>query len=125
MSDINKDTVKEEAAKGVKKNNEKKNGFFSRVGKFFREIRAELNKISWPTFAEVVKNTIITLVAVAIIGTFIGLLDWGISSLRDWAILQARGEETAAVSDSDIAEELNQFADELQGMIDASSTDAE
>ena len=110
MSDISKkDTVKEEAAKNETKKDspkDKKDGFGSRIAKFFREIRSELKKISWPTFAEVVKNTIITLVVCAILGIIIGLFDWGVSSLRDWAILQARSDEaieetTDITSDSD------------------------
>ena len=121
MSDISKkDTVKEEAAKSEKK--EKKNGVFSRIGKFFREIRAELKKISWPTFAEVVKNTIITLVVVAIIGAFIAVVDIGLDKLRTWAISQAREESYSDTSEN--ADEVAEFADELQGLIDASSSDA-
>ena len=125
MSDISKkDTVKEEAAKSEKK--AKKDGAFSRIGKFFREIRGEIRKISWPTLAEVVKNTIITLVVVAIIGAFIALFDWGFSSLRDWAILQARGGESEVVSEeaevpSDIQEIVSGVAEESN----PSATDAQ
>lgn len=105
MSESKKDVTKSEAAKNeTKKAPEKKgNGFFQRIGKFFREFRSEVKKISWPTFAEVVKNTIITLVVVAIFAIVIGLFDWGVSSLRDWAITSVQEEEVINdVSDSDV-----------------------
>ena len=109
MSESKKDITKNEAAKTEsKKASEKKgNGVFQRIGKFFREFRSEIKKISWPTFAEVVKNTIITLVVVAIFAIIIGLFDWGVSSLRDWAITSVQEEET--ISDVDVSDSDAEF----------------
>ena len=44
---------------------------------FMREVRAELRKVSWPTRAEVVNYSIVTLVVVVILTAIIGALDFG------------------------------------------------
>lgn len=44
---------------------------------FMREVRAELRKVSWPTRAEVVNYSIVTLVVVVILTAIIGALDYG------------------------------------------------
>ncbi len=50
-------------------------GFLSRVGKFLREVRMELAKVSWPNRQEVVASTVVVLVAVAFFALFIGGID--------------------------------------------------
>lgn len=61
-----------------------KNGF-KKIGKFFREVRAEFKKIVWPTFKQLRNNTVVVIVSVIIVGIFIGLLDllfgWGLKEL--------------------------------------------
>ena len=107
MSDNKKDIA---SADSEKKTDAKKSsgGFkraMDRVSKFFREYRSELKKISWPTFAEVLKNTGITLVVVAIIGVCIWLFDWGVSALRDTLITTAKQAEISdIVSDTDASD---------------------
>ena len=44
---------------------------------FMREVRGELRKVSWPTRAEVVNYSIVTLVVVVILTAVIGALDYG------------------------------------------------
>ena len=44
---------------------------------FMREVRAELRKVSWPTRSEVINYSIVVLVVVTLVTTFIGLLDFG------------------------------------------------
>lgn len=48
----------------------------SRIAKYFRELRSELKKVVWPTFQQVVKNTLIVLACVLILGVFIWLFDF-------------------------------------------------
>ena len=119
MSDTPKKEVKTTDG-AEKKVDKKKESFFKKVGKFFREHRVELKKISWPTFKEVVKNTAITLVVVLIIGAIIWLFDWGVSALRDTLIYSVQGD----VSASDTTDELTE--EELQQLLDmfASASDA-
>ena len=69
----------------------KKENFFKRtwgkVSKYFRELRSELKKVVWPTPKQVVKNTLIVLACVLIIGVFIWIFDFvasrGIGALID------------------------------------------
>jgi preprotein translocase subunit SecE len=55
-------------------------GFFARTGQFFRDVRAEMKRVSWPTLGEVKNTTIITVVAVIFFAVYL----WGI----DHAIVQ-------------------------------------
>ena len=67
----------------------KKENWFKRtwgkVRKYFRELRSELKKVVWPTPQQVVKNTLIVIAAVVVVGVFIWLFDsvanFGISAL--------------------------------------------
>ena len=58
-----------------------KKTIIQRIGLFFRDYKSEVKKIVWPGFRDVVKNTVIVLVACLLIGLFIWLLDWGLGSL--------------------------------------------
>ena len=37
------------------------NGIFSRIGRWFRELRSELKKVVWPTKSQVINNTVVAL----------------------------------------------------------------
>ena len=69
----------------------KKENWFARtwgkVRKYFRELRSELKKVSWPTPKQVLKNTLIVLACVVVVGAFIWMFDLiagiGINGLID------------------------------------------
>ena len=69
----------------------KKQNWFARawgaICRYFRELRSELKKVVWPTPKQVVKNTLIVLACVLIVGAFIWIFDIvateGISALID------------------------------------------
>ena len=63
------------AVTAVKKDDTKP-GFFKRVGKWFREMKSELKKVVWPTPHQVLKNTLIVLACVAVVGVFIWVFDF-------------------------------------------------
>lgn len=65
-----------------------------RIAKWFREIKAEIKKITWPTRKEVVKNTAITIMIVAMLGTFIWVADFGLNSLRDFLLSKVTERES-------------------------------
>ena len=46
-----------------------------RAGVFFREVKLEMKKVSWPSRQEVIGNTIIVLVTVAVLSVLIGIED--------------------------------------------------
>lgn len=59
-----------EVAKGAKKNTS-----FSRVTRYFREVKAELKKVVWPTRKQVINNTIIVIITILVVGAVIWTLD--------------------------------------------------
>ena len=58
----------------------KKKNWFARtwgsVAKYFRELRSELKKVVWPTPKQVLKNTLIVVACVVVIGIFIWVFDY-------------------------------------------------
>ena len=48
---------------------------WGKVCKYFRELRSELKKVVWPTPKQVLKNTLIVLVCIIVVGVFICLFD--------------------------------------------------
>ena len=57
----------------------KKENWFKRtwgkVAKYFRELRSELKKVSWPTPKQVLKNALIVVACVLVVGAFIWVFD--------------------------------------------------
>ena len=49
----------------------KKNRFLN----FFKEVKGELKKVTWPSFKQVRNNTLIVIISVLIIGAFIWIFD--------------------------------------------------
>lgn len=49
--------------------------FFSKIGKFFKDLKAEIKKVIWPTKKQLINNTGIVLLAILIIGAGIWILD--------------------------------------------------
>ncbi|MBO4422461.1 MAG: preprotein translocase subunit SecE [Clostridia bacterium] len=64
-------TTKKEEVKAVKK----KENVFKKIGRFLKDYRGELKKITWPTPKQTLKNTGIVLLAMVVMGLFVGLLD--------------------------------------------------
>ncbi|MDT7540813.1 MAG: preprotein translocase subunit SecE [Acidobacteriota bacterium] len=50
-------------------------GFFSRVGTFWRDVRLELRRVTWPSASEVQHTTIITIIAVAFFAAYLWSID--------------------------------------------------
>ena len=104
--------AKDNGKKNAKKSSGKKPNPIKAFGKFLREYRSEMKKISWPTPSDTTKNALITLAAILIVGVFIWVLDYGLSQLRDvalkkipeWSVSSQVGDtgDTSAVSDSSL-----------------------
>jgi len=74
----------EKKAKDIKKTDDKKNkkpNVFARIAKYFRECKAEVRKITWPTSKSVFKNCGIVLVIIIVMGLLIFGLDRGLFAL--------------------------------------------
>jgi len=52
-----------------------KEGLVKRTGKFFREVRSEMKKVTWPTKNDLVTYTIVVLVSVILVSGFIWIAD--------------------------------------------------
>ena len=68
----------------AKADKEKKPGVGKRIARFFRELRSELKKVSWPTRADTLKKT-------GIVGIIVWIFDGIASSVID-ALLSLFGQ---------------------------------
>ena len=59
----------------------KASGIIDRVVLFFREVKVEIKKISWPQRNETIASTSIVIIIVLIIGIFLGIVDVGLARL--------------------------------------------
>lgn len=49
--------------------------------RFFREVRVELKKVTWPNRKQTAASTVVVIVLVFIIAAFLGLVDFSLSKL--------------------------------------------
>ena len=54
---------------------ESKKNVLGRLVDFFREVRGEIQKVTWPSVEELRKATLVIIVFVALLGVFIGIMD--------------------------------------------------
>ena len=78
-----KTTDKKVADKKATKKKDKKPNIFAKIAKYFRECKAEVKKITWPTPKTVFKNFGVVLVIMIVMGLFIFALDSGLFALLD------------------------------------------
>ena len=53
-----------------------KRGWVGGTVEFLRDVRAEIRKVTWPTWPELKKATTVIVIFVAILGLVIGWMDW-------------------------------------------------
>ena len=53
----------------------------SKIATFFRDLKSEFKRISWPTLKQVTKNTGIVIAFIVILGLFVVLVDLGFGKL--------------------------------------------
>ncbi len=54
---------------------------FTRAAAFFREVKVELNKVTWPTRKQTTGTTIVVILFVFVVAAFLGLFDYSLSRL--------------------------------------------
>ena len=75
----------EKAAKARKsgESKAKKENIFVRIGKwfkkFFKDLKGDIKKITWPNGKTVLKSTLVVIVSIAVIGLAVFLVDLGLS----------------------------------------------
>lgn len=55
------------------------------VARFFYEVRIELSRVIWPSRDEFVGSTIIALMIIAFFSVYLGVIDFGLSQLANYA----------------------------------------
>lgn len=55
--------------------------FYHKTIRFFREVRVELKKVTWPNRKQTAGSTVVVIILVFIIASFLGLVDFGLSKL--------------------------------------------
>jgi len=55
--------------------------FFKDAAQFFREVKVELQKVTFPTRQETVGSTIVVLVLTFIIAVYLGFSDWALARI--------------------------------------------
>ena len=118
-SEAAKKIAKAEKEKASKKSKKNKENIFIRIWKaikrYFKDLKGEVKKITWPGAKEVLKGTVVTIVCIAIIGLVIFLVDLGltkgINGLRTVAENRTTTTVAAEADDAAAAEESVDLAD--------------
>ena len=58
-----------------------KDNIFGKTAQFLREVKVELKKVTWPSRKQTIGSTAVVIALVMIISLFLGIVDFGISSL--------------------------------------------
>jgi preprotein translocase subunit SecE len=58
-----------------------KDNVFTKTAQFLREVKVELKKVAWPSRKQTIGSTAVVIALVMIISLFLGVVDFGISSL--------------------------------------------
>jgi preprotein translocase subunit SecE len=60
---------------------EKIKELWPKAKQFFREVRVELKKVTWPSRKETISSTSVVLITVILVSFFLGIVDLGLSRL--------------------------------------------
>ena len=58
-----------------------KDSIFTKTAQFLREVKVELKKVTWPSRKQTIGSTAVVIALVMLISLFLGVVDFGISSL--------------------------------------------
>ncbi|NWF54001.1 MAG: preprotein translocase subunit SecE [Syntrophaceae bacterium] len=64
-----------------KRSMERIKAFIRTAQQFFREVRVELKKVTWPTRKETIASTSVVLITVFLVAFYLGVVDLGLSRL--------------------------------------------
>lgn len=75
--------VQPKKSEKVQKKANKKPGLFSRIAKWFRELKSEAKKVVWPSGKQVLKNTLVVIAVAVAVCVLVTVLDVVFGSVRD------------------------------------------
>jgi len=58
-----------------------RDNIFTKAAQFLREVKVELKKVAWPSRKQTIGSTAVVIALVMLISLFLGVVDFGISSL--------------------------------------------
>jgi preprotein translocase subunit SecE len=76
---LKKTGLKEEQAEGFAAKWAEKGQWIGQIKEFFREVRIELKKVTWPSRKETIAATVMVIALSVLIAFFLGLLDVGLA----------------------------------------------
>lgn len=65
-----------EKAKAKKKKKDEKPGFFGRIRNYFRAVRTEMRRVTWPSKKELVNYSLVVIASLMVVGVVIAVLDF-------------------------------------------------
>ncbi len=86
----------------AKNNNTKKNN------SYFKEMKQELKKVTWPTPKETINNTIVVIAFVLIIGILVFVLDFCFDNLNKYGIAKMQEKVQSVVKSTDEVEDAQE-----------------
>lgn len=75
MSEEIKKSANTKSEKVQKSAKNKKPNIFKRMASYFKETKSELKKVVWPSWKQVVNNTLVVIVVMLIFAIFVGAVD--------------------------------------------------
>ena len=79
-SEAAKKIAKAEKEKTAKKPKKNKKNILEVIKRFFKDLKGEVKKITWPGAKDVLKGTAITIACIAVIGIAVFLVDFGLTN---------------------------------------------
>ena len=64
----------------------------NRIFNFLKEVRAEIDKVVWPTREQTIRYTILVIIVAVASGLFLGGLDWLLTLLTDFLLKTFAGD---------------------------------
>lgn len=53
----------------------------NKITKFIKEVRAEMEKVKWPSREEALRLTLVVIVVSTVLGVYIGAIDFGLTKV--------------------------------------------
>lgn len=60
---------------------DKVKSIIEKIGKFLKEAKVELKKVTWPTPKQTLASTSVVIIVVIIVSIFLGIVDFGLSKV--------------------------------------------
>lgn len=112
-------------AKDTKKTNN--NGKKEKKGNFFKEFKAELKRVSWPTFKQLVNNTTAVVAIVLLTSVIVFVLDVVFENLNNYGVEKLKALVTSSQSSNEVVDntDVSTEAEETSNTVEDASTQTE